>query len=422
MNNLKIVLKNISKRKGIYFLIMIQVMVSVWLLLTRIDAIEKINKIEKDVESAISKDSSRILHLIVKDEVTKPKNFLEFRGEVVDKELLDYVAFSTYSGINIDEFCNNSKYKDLKNEFKEEIPMDDGNINTLDVENGIENLIKLNIVKGRNLNDEDFKWYEKGNTVPVLGGYGLYRYGLIDIGDKLKDKYENIEYEIVGIIDEDDKWFFGNDISNREMRHLKDTLILPINSKESYNDEFYVPTMHYFGEISGNKSSEEVIKELEKISKKHNVQIGFETLKRSIERGKEVVENEFKYYLIFSILFLIGTTFGITVMIVLLLNSRKHNIGVRIAVGASFKDIKRMISGEILFVNILSTLIVSTIYFIQEKILFVMDNEVVNMMDINLLTFISVIVGVAFMCILPIYIVTKRLSKFNPSELVGGRE
>ncbi|MBU5294209.1 ABC transporter permease [Anaerosalibacter bizertensis] len=421
MNNLKMVLKNISKRKGIYFLIMIQVMVSVWLLLTRIDAIEKINKIEKDVESAISKDSSRILRLTIIEEGTKPKDFLKFREEVLDKELLEYIAFNMYGSISIDEFCNNSKYKDMKNEFKEEIPMDDGNINTLGIENGIENLIKLNIVKGRNLNDEDFKWYEKGNTVPALGGYGLYRYGLIDIGDKLKDKYENIEYEIVGIIDEDDKWFFDNDMSNSEMRHLKDTLILPINSKESYGT-VYVPTMHYFGEISGNKSSEEAIAELEKISKKHNVQIGFETLKRSIERGKEVVENEFKYYLIFSILFLIGTTFGITVMIVLLLNSRKHDIGVRIAVGASFKDIKRMISGEILFVNILSTLIVSTIYFIQEKILFVMDNEVVNMMDINLLTFISVIVGVAFMCILPIYIVTKRLSKFNPSELVGGRE
>ncbi|MSS43280.1 ABC transporter permease [Anaerosalibacter bizertensis] len=421
MNNLKMVLKNISKRKGIYFLIMIQVMVSVWLLLTRIDAIEKINKIEKNVESAISKDSSRILRLTIIEEGTKPKDFLKFREEVLDKELLEYIAFNMYGSISIDEFCNNSKYKDMKNEFKEEIPMDDGNINTLGIENGIENLIKLNIVKGRNLNDEDFKWYEKGNTVPALGGYGLYRYGLIDIGDKLKDKYENIEYEIVGIIDEDDKWFFDNDMSNSEMRHLKDTLIFPINSKESYGT-VYVPTMHYFGAISGNKSSEEAIAELEKISKKHNIQIGFETLKRSIERGKEVVENEFKYYLIFSILFLIGTTFGITVMIVLLLNSRKHDIGVRIAVGASFKDIKRMISGEILFVNILSTLIVSTIYFIQEKILFVMDNEVVNMMDINLLTFISVIVGVAFMCILPIYIVTKRLSKFNPSELVGGRE
>ncbi|MEY8305027.1 hypothetical protein, partial [Anaerosalibacter bizertensis] len=73
MNNLKMVLKNISKRKGIYFLIMIQVMVSVWLLLTRIDAIEKINKIEKNVESAISKDSSRILRLTIIEEGTKPK-------------------------------------------------------------------------------------------------------------------------------------------------------------------------------------------------------------------------------------------------------------------------------------------------------------------------------------------------------------
>lgn len=422
MNNFKMVLKNVSKRKGIYFLIMIQVMASVWLLLTRIDAIEKINKIEKDVESVISKDSSRISHLTIIEEGTKPKDFLKFREEVLDKELLEYVAFNMYGSINIDEFCNNSKYKDMKNEFKEEIPMEDGNINTLEIENGTENLIKLNIVKGRNLNDKDFKWYEKGNTVSALGGYGLYKYGLIDIGDKLKDKYEDIEYEIVGIIDEDNKWFFSGDMSNSEMRHLKDMLIFPINSKEAYSHEYYVPTMHYFGEISGNKSSEEVIAELEKISKKHNVQIGFETLKRSIERGKKVVEDEFKYYLIFSVLFLIGTTFGIAAMIVLLLDSRKHDIGVRISVGASLQDIKRMLSGEILFVNILSTLIVSTIYFVQDKILFVMDNEVVNMMDINLLTFISVIVGVAFMCIFPIYIVTKRLSKFNPSELVGGRE
>lgn len=424
MNNFKILLKNISKKRGIYFLIAIQVMASVWLLLTRVDAIEKINRVDKDIESVISKDLNKVIQLTIIDDETIPENFLKFREEAVEEGYLKYISSNLYTGTVIEEFCNNSNYEKMKNEYVGELDYQDGDINVLEIEKGIEKLMDYDIVKGRNLEDDDFTWYKRGNTIPVLGGYGLYEHGLIDLGDRLKYKYyedEKLEYEVVGILDKNSKWFLMTSADNNTMVHLKDQFIYPTNIDEDY-DTLYIPTMHYIGEIAENRDKEEVTSKLEELAEKYNIKGEFKTLKDSVRERRKIVEEEFKYYLIFSILFLVGTTFGIAAIMVLLLNARKHEIGVRISTGASFHDIKRMLSGEILFVNIISTLVVSIIYFIQDKILLFHYNEVVDILDINLLTFLYVVLAVFFMCLVPIFIITKRLSKLNPADLVGGRE
>ncbi|MBU5294205.1 ABC transporter permease [Anaerosalibacter bizertensis] len=424
MRKLKIILQNISKRKAICVLISIQVMISIWLLLTRIDAVEKINKVEEDVELLLSKNSGEIVHMIFADDATHPKDFLKFREQVVKSGCLDYIAYSAKSGLTVKEFENNPKYHKMVEglNIKKDDLFFDGGIMTLDIESGMEELMQFKLAKGRGLEKDDFNFYKEGKAIPLIAGYSLYENGLVDVGTKITNgDFEDIKYEVVGILSEDSKWF-SSELSSNQIMYLRDKFIEPICDNEIYIYDI-LPSMNYYGEISKGKNKELVLEELKELADKNGLssKVDFMTVEDDIEEDREFMKNYYKYYLIFSVLFFIIMTFAITVLIILSLDSRKEEIGIRVAMGASFKDIRAMFSGEILFINLFSTLIVFVVYTVLNRLNFRYD-EVVSKIDIEPLTFISVIVGVAFMCILPIYIVTKRLSKFNPSELVGGRE
>lgn len=427
MSRLNIILKNIYKKKAIYFLISIQVMVSIWLLLTRVDAMLKINNVGKDIESTLSKKPDKIVHMTFADDATYPEDFLKFRDEVIGKGYLDYVASYSSSMIPINEFKNNKKYKEMikKLKIKKEDLYFDGAIKSLDIEEGIDNLMNFDVIKGRKLETRDFNWWDEKKEekiVSVLAGFYLYEQGLLDIGTRLTSQdSDGIVYEVVGILEKDSPWFYSI-MSNNQIMHLNDKLITPIDEKGSYVFDMLLD-MYYYGEMNQDKSSEYILSRLKESANKYelNNKVEFETVQDVIDDEKEEVETYYKSYLIFSVLFFIIITFAITVLISLLLNSRKYEVGIRFSLGASNSDIKKMFLGEILFVNILSTLIVICIYSLFNQFNFRYD-DIVNKMNIEPLTFLYILLGVSFMCAVPAFIITKRLSKLNPAELVGGRE
>ena len=130
--------------------------------------------------------------------------------------------------------------------------------------------------------------------------------------------------------------------------------------------------------------------------------------------------------MIFAVIMLIMISIGTATLFAAQMNSRKHDIGIRIAVGYSYGRIARLLIGEVLVVVSVSffvAIIVGKIILgsvTQETVIGkgIYTNGYYISLEIILLGSIVMLM----MCIPAIVSLGTRVRRLQPKELIGGKE
>lgn len=298
-----------------------------------------------------------------------------------------------YDGLKYDKNIDSYGYYFYERESK----------NYLNVSDGILNMFSFKISNGRSLNEEDFK---ESNEIPVLITSDLKE--KYHINSIIEREYFNkiIKYKVVGILDISFRFWCKSD---KLVDKSKNTIICPSNLDD--NNINAINTIINLKNILNSSMKEEINKSNNMITdgelivnlRKYVLSVIYEKLQAVV------------YIMIFSIAILILSVSGLIINLNLLLSKRLKEFGIRLSLGATIKDISKLLSMELL-ANFIIAFIISILPIPLINIYLPDSGGVlINLWSIAI---------VALMLLAFIFIVfkniLKELKRYEPAYLVRG--
>ena len=280
---------------------------------------------------------------------------------------------------------------------------------------GMNRLKKFQVAEGRNLREEDFdKRGTRKEPIPIVIGQELAKDGLLEMGSLVCNS-DDIWYEVIGILAEDDMWFFQN---------IADGIFL------SLDNQIVVPTsdigfdMNYYCILPDDKSEEEVLSEMRKEADKQGLIIEVNVLSEKMKGIFDETLSENRKWLIFSVIILVMISIGTATIIIARMYSRKQEIGIRMAVGYSMKQIYLMLLGEITILGLLAfgVAVVGANMLVGKGI---MDMSGMIVFTGYYLSHELILLGgfiTIMMCFPSIIALYVSFCKLQPKDLIGGKE
>jgi ABC-type antimicrobial peptide transport system permease subunit len=362
--------------------------------------------------------SENVIQIKFNVQLTKPEMFFAFRKSVLNETGLEFLGSYRNEGIIVIEaLSGNSELKKLNDKLIKGMPSHPGQLLSLSFEKGVQNLKSLKIVKGRNFLNEDFN--RDNHIIPILAGYELIERGIVSIGSEIIESGVNKKYIVVGQLGKNSSWFL-NSPSEGRLRYLDNMLVIPLND----NDYLYgMINPYFYGIIKNSTDIEKSIGSINKIAKKMGLEIKTQTIREQMEISKKDNINNNSKLLIFSIFFLFMTSFGTATTMLSTIILRKEEIGIRCSVGYSIKLIQKLFAGEILFINIISTLCAVIVGIININFDSRQLYGAVNDGYFVTPTIVALAFGIAIIIsIFPLTTVMNKIKKIQPIELIGGKD
>ena len=210
-------------------------------------------------------------------------------------------------------------------------------------------IINAKLDEGRNLEPSDFKNSEtEYSNVPIVIGSNLKsQYKIDDIITSQSPSFKGIKFQVVGSL-KPNETFLGNNILSEKTINLDDSFMVPASFTifqlaNSYNNIF----------VQFKSNPKEGIEKLSAIAKPYKISFSIDSIKELIERQYEDDLVLFRNNLSISLFILIFSLFGISITMLMLVQSRKREFGIRIATGCTKSYIYKFILGEIFLVNII---------------------------------------------------------------------
>lgn len=288
-------------------------------------------------------------------------------------------------------------------------------INYLNISNGLLNMFNFKVKTGRDLNIQDFK---KSREIPVLITPDLKEN--YPINSTIKRKYldQVISYKVVGIVDDSFKFWYKSD---KLIQTPKNTIICP-----SKLDDYNINTAHIIITLKNTNK----IKDLEN-SFKSIINNATEDSHQSDDTNstQHLIVNLRKYMfsvihekiqtviytIFFSITIVILSITGLVINLNLLLIKRLNEFGIRISLGATIKDISKLISAE-LFIDFIIAYIISIIPAILTNVYLPKSGGIL----INLWSLLIVFVIILLFTFLIFKNIVRMLKKYQPIKLIRG--
>ena len=395
------VIKSLGKRKVIYILIMLQFSFSILYFFITSAAIQSAFYVNINVPRELDISTEQIIHMEV-DAFADREGFESLVSDI-EKMLNGKVgAYDTY-------VLYDGKLG--------------GEVETIEIDKDI-NLIKdIVVAEGSYFDEEDFE-YDKmqmteENRIPILVGSELAEEYKLEIGSVVCDEYNCGFYVVKGILESGSKWFYGA-VPEGTILDLGNQIIIP----KSQSD-MYIP-LHYYWVLPESIDKENIINQIEQLVDKNNVVVDSKFLSDELSERFEATLQENEYWMIFAVIMLIMISIGTATLFAAQMNSRKHDIGIRIAVGYSYGRIARLLIGEVLVVVSVSffvAIIVGKIILgsvTQETVIGkgIYTNGYYISLEIILLGAIVMLM----MCIPAIVSLGTRVRRLQPKELIGGKE
>ncbi len=276
--------------------------------------------------------------------------------------------------------------------------------------------LKLQIDHGRCFNPEDFKNSEKDySTVPIVIGYNLK--SKYKVNDTIKSEdlgVEGCNFQVIGTLKNNQK-FLGMNILNEKLVNLDDSFIVPANFNMS---EFMNSYSNLLIRVDPHEKS--IAKNIKLLGKQYNVSFNIDNVKSLAENQYEQDLVLFKNYLLIATFLLVFSLFGVAVTMIMFVESRKREFGIRLAGGSTKSYIYRLILGEIFTMNILGFVIGMFLFKLSEGSLI---NLFVSGGFIGIFNFkvICIILLISFILIFLFSLESaRRIYKLEPRELIKG--
>lgn len=356
--NFKAIIKNMKHRKLEKILIGLQIIITIALFLLNGASYKIYSSYEDSFEKKTSYNSKDILHIKFSLDAFNAEKYLNLKEDLLKDKAVKNIGFYDFNSIEINDEARMGKSIELIDELNtrgDAWNRDAGSIPILRVEEGLEKIIPFSLKEGRHLENDDYNKKEE-DIIPVLIGEDLLRYGVLSMGDVIEgDK----KLKVVGVLDNDNYWFRFKDMKEPQYISMNDKIIMP------YSNDFYKSEMRgsnsadYYCLVEEGKGRE-VKTLIEKLGEREELSLRAEVLSDEISEYTNELLKEIKMWMVFLIIILIVISIGFMFSIMASLSNRRQEIGLRMAVGASFADVIKILMGEI-FINVLVSGTVSII-------------------------------------------------------------
>ncbi len=392
------VLKGIGKRKVFYLLILLQFSFSMLYFFIAASSIQKVFYTNIEVPRNLDVETDELIHVEI-DAFTDKESFENFEADICSNGVQ---AIGTYRV--------GAMYSTKLG----------GDVATVEVDANIKKMKDIELKDGEYFSAADFKYTDlygsAENPIPILVGANIYEECHLEIGDVVYDMLQQRYYKVKAVIKEGSKWFYQN-VSDGMILSLDKQIVLPVLE----NDYLKI---HYYAIIPHGADSEKVIRYMEQSADYHDITMGATSVsdELQIKFDESYIENQ--YWLIFAVIILFMISIGTAILFVTLMDSRKYEIGIRIAVGYSMGKVIKQLILEVFLVDV-SAYIIAVVcgrMILGNGINYFMAMEY---SDGYYLSLDIILMGVGVMCIMcvpAIIMVWIRARRLQPRELIGGNE
>lgn len=290
------------------------------------------------------------------------------------------------------------------------------NKDMLSINYGMLNFLNLKINYGRNFNKDDFK-YSYSGKIPIIIGDNLSN--IYALGENIyinNSKTDNSNFQVIGILKEDQK-FFKNDILNAGLVDLSNVILIPSNFDFAASLNTYGRNLLYIP-----NGSEVIISEIDSLFKEYKIPFSISLIKNSVENQYKDDLNILNGYLIINFSMIIFSLFGIVVTMIMLVESRKREFGIRLATGATKSYLYSLILGEMLVTDVIGFIFGLLIYRLEggSTIEYSLSQSFFEFYNFKV---IGAMIGISLALIILFSLnVIVRIYKMEPRELIKGRD
>ena len=428
MPAIKLAIKSLSKRKLSSILFIAQLTITIFILNTAIIEIKANSYQENQLEKYLNLDINKTMHLNLHNTAQSE----DFRSKFIIFErfvnsLNGVEGFGGYDLTNTSfkELKNDARFLDKRREltkgsFKEQYP---DAVELFKMDQGIDQLAKLEIAQGRNFQDSDFDANQK--ILPILIGNEYSK--IIELKQIITDSNTGIQYKVIGFIGNNSHWFSDGDYIGNMMISLSDKFIVPYSMSEKQSlDGILTKSDALFYTVNNASELVSINNTIENKANELNLGVECKSIREELLIYKQD-HREIIFYNLFICLFLGGmSVFGLITVTLSTVLSRKREFGIRIVTGASKSYIKCLIIEENLIIIAISALIANlTILIINHLALqqAIKDGEMLNPMKNmsieNIFLTIVIVMGITFLSsIIPI----QKINALKPAEMIGGND
>lgn len=418
---IKNIYNGFKKRIFEVFFIILQLVISLVVFIWVISMINSFKYTKDSFYKNISYNPDHIIHLRINPDTNSMDKYNKLKIELEKTRKVDFIGTYIENTIPIEEQEKLRIYLQLIDEYikksKTSFSANYNGIDSIVIEKGLEKLRDLDIVEGRSFVEDDF--YVTGNEIPILIGYDLYKRGLWNVGDIIRDTVSDINYKVIGVLDKNVTWAWSKSIDDNNFMYLTDGIVAPLTPL-MYKKTYFMPGLNFYCGVKNSNDIDYIINFLEDFEKENTVNLDTVILNEEfISIQKENLTNN-EIIFMFCIFFFIMTSIGIMFTLYKSIETRKYELGIRLANGASYKELRKLVLCEILVMFIIAITLSSAISIISINggASATVYNGVYNGMYVSLKSIIMTIIISLIVSILPSIVSIYKINSFNPVELI----
>lgn len=392
------VMKSLGKRSIFFILILIQFFVSIFFFYISAAGVQSAFYTNIMVPKVLDVSTDSIIHMEI-DSNANDDDFYRFveeiEGDIVEK-VLTYDVTSIYN----DELG--------------------GEIGATELHSNIDAIKKFEMEEGCYFEAGDYVYDElnvtRENPISILVGYDIAEKYDLEVGNVITDLYRNNYYRIKGILEEDSKWFIKT-VSEGYVLDLDSQVILP-KKEQDYHE------LHYYCKVEENVTKDIIIAKIEQIGRNNDVDLQATFVSEELDEKFDRAYEANIYWMVFAIVLMIMISIGTTILFMAQMDSRRHEVGIKMAVGYSAKKIMKLMVGEVVVVVGVAFLGATAL----GKILLGSETENLWGSSFSYGYYIStdiILLGTLLtlaMCIPAIIAMCVKVKRLQPRELIGGNE
>lgn len=418
---IKNIFNGLKKRLLETILIILQLTISLVVFIIVISMINSFTYTSESFYNNISYNTNNLIHLRINPDSNNIDKYNKLKSDLAKSENIDFIGTYIDNTIPIDNQEIKNKYSQIIDKYTKKNKTSFGanydSINSIVIEKGLEQLINLDVIEGRSLVENDF--YTFGNEIPILIGYDLYERGLWNVGDVILDTFNHINYNVIGVLDGNVTWPWSRSIEENNFIYLSDMIVAPLTPL-MYEKTYFIPQLHFYCGVKNNKDINSVINFLNEFESENVLNIDASILNDEflVIQKQKIHSNEIIF--MFCIFFFIMTSIGIMFTLYKSIETRKYEFGVRLANGASCKELKKLVLIEVLvmFAFSIAISIIISIIAINSTSTSIVYNGVYNGMHVSLKSIVITIIISLIMSILPSIISIYKINSLSPIELI----
>ncbi|MFD2170489.1 ABC transporter permease [Tumebacillus lipolyticus] len=423
MQALKIIFKSLFKKKIASLLILLQLTISLYMLITSVIQMNSTNFQENQFEKHFNKDMNTMVHLTIQsndDSKQYTKSYFDLQTFISNMPEVNAIGAYDLTNTSFKELETDAAFLQLRKNitagtFKERFPQA---VEFLNVEAGASKIIELKVSEGRSFVTSDF---ERGTNVaiPLLSGAAYKE--ILQIGTILTDSNTQQKYQVVGFLADNSRWFSDSNYIRLPFIELDDKFVAPFSYLEEDAMWLHSRSDKLFYELKDTQDFETVKNAITVKAKALNLPVQSITVADELAAFKKDNQKEITFIVVVSSVLGLMTLFGLVSVMLSTIVARKREFGIRIMVGTTMRYIQLLIWGEIFVLTTLSSLIATLILYFQKK----NDQQewagVVNEMnDVTIEVMLSAVAIAFVFSLLASFIPIMRLRKLQPREMVGG--